>query len=95
MKEFELKEDEIFDLADKGERVILKSDDCRYYELVPVNQLSRNPMDDFQSDFVTIEIELPVFVLEALEEMAQENGVTLEEFVTKALEDRVNELENK
>lgn len=70
MKEFELKEDEIFDLADKGERVI-------------------------QSDFVTIEIELPVFVLEALEEMAQENGVTLEEFVTKALEDRVNELENK
>lgn len=88
MKEFELKEDEIFDLADKGERVILKSDDCRYYELVPVK-------DDFQSDFVTIEIELPVFVLEALEEMAQENGVTLEEFVTKALEDRVNELENK
>ena len=25
MKEFELKEDEIFDLADKGEKVILKS----------------------------------------------------------------------
>lgn len=88
MKEFELKEDEIFDLADKGERVILKSDDCRYYELVPVK-------DDFQSDFVTIQIELPVFVWEALENIAQENGVTLEEFVTKALEDRVNELENK
>lgn len=81
MKEFELKEDEIFDLADKGERVILKSDDCRYYELVPVK-------DDFQ-------IELPVYAWEVLEEMAQENGVTLEEFVTKALEDRVNELENK
>ncbi|WP_459186991.1 hypothetical protein ACGE0T_12625 [Parabacteroides sp. APC149_11_2_Y6] len=47
MKEFELNEDEIFDLADKGEKVILKSDDCRYYELVPVK-------NDFQSDFVTI-----------------------------------------
>lgn len=88
MKEFELKEDEIFDLADKGERVILKSDDCRYYELVPVK-------DDFQSDFVTIEIELPVYAWEILESKAQESGITLEQFVIQVLEDYVNKQQNK
>lgn len=87
-KEFELKEDEIFDLADKGERVILKSDDCRYYELVPVK-------DDFEADFATIEIELPVYAWEVLESRAQENGVTLEQFVIKTLEDYVNKQQNK
>lgn len=88
MKEFELKEDEIFELAKEEGGVILKSDDCQYFKLVPVN-------DEFQSDFVTIEIELPVYAWEILESRAQENRVTLEQFVIKTLEDYVNKQQNK
>lgn len=83
-KEFELKEDEIFELAKEEGGVILKSDDCQYFKLVPVK-------DEFQ----TIEIELPVYAWEILESRAQENGVTLEQFVIKTLEDYVNKQQNK
>ncbi|WP_032586754.1 hypothetical protein [Bacteroides fragilis] len=84
IKEFELKEDEIFELAKEEGGVILKSDDCRYFKLVPLK-------DEFQ----TIEIELPVYAWEILESRAQENGVTLEQFVIKTLEDYVNKQQNK
>lgn len=84
MKEFELKEDEIFELAKEEGGVILKSDDCQYFKLVPLK-------DEFQ----TIEIELPVYAWEILESRAQENGVTLEQFVTKILEAYANGLKNK
>lgn len=84
IKEFELKEDEIFELAKEEGGVILKSDDCQYFKLVPLK-------DEFQ----TIEIELPVYAWEILESRAQENGVTLEQFVTKILEAYANGLKNK
>lgn len=84
IKEFELKEDEIFELAKEEGGVILKSDDCQYFKLVPLK-------DEFQ----TIEIELPVYAWEILESKAQENGVTLEQFVIKILEDYVNKQQNK
>lgn len=84
IKEFELKEDEIFELAKEEGGVILKSNDCQYFKLVPLK-------DEFQ----TIEIELPVYAWEILESRAQENGVTLEQFVIKTLEDYVNKQQNK
>lgn len=84
IKEFELKEDEIFELAKEEGGVILKSDDCQYFKLVPLK-------DEFQ----TIEIELPVYAWEILESRAQKNGVTLEQFVTKVLEAYANGLKNK